>query len=77
MGAQRCELLTLRSLRTERCESANVRMCEGGGRADGPHRPIEWIGFGVLSDQSYPTRGGILVLSGGEDQGLGMGEGFG
>ena len=41
MGAQRCELLTPRSLRTERCESANVRMCEGGGRADGPHRPIE------------------------------------
>ena len=52
-------------------------MCEGGGRADGPHRPIEWFGLGVLNDQSYPTRGGILVLSGGEDQGLGMDKGFG
>ncbi len=77
MGAQRCELLTLRSLRTERCEGPNVRMYEGGGRADGPPRPIEWIEFGVLSDQSYPTRGGILVLSGGEDQGLGMDKGCG
>jgi len=77
MGVQRCELLTPRSLRTERCESANVRMCEGGGRADGLHRPNEWFGLGVLNDQSYPTRGRILVLSGGEDQGLGMDKEFG
>jgi len=74
---QKRELLTPRPLRTERGKSANVRMCEGGGRADGPHRPIEWFVLGVLNDQSYPTRGGNLVLSGGEDQGLGMDEGFG
>ena len=52
-------------------------MCEGGGRVYGLHRPIEWFGLGVLNDQSYPTRGGILVLSGGEDEGLGIDEGFG
>ena len=29
----------------QRCESANVRMCEGGGRAHGPHRPIKRFRF--------------------------------
>ena len=47
---QRHELLTPRSLRTERCESANVRMCEGDGRADGLHRPIKWYSLERLSD---------------------------
>jgi len=77
MGAQRRELLTPRSLRTERCESANVRMCEGGGRADGLHQSIDWFGLGVLNDQSYPTRGGILVLSGARMRGLESRRGLG
>ena len=47
---QKRELLTPRPLRTERCKSADVRMCEGGGRADGPHRPIEWFSLERLSD---------------------------
>ena len=61
MGAQRCELLTPRSLRTERCESANVRMCEGDGRVDGLHRPIErfrferFIGSISASRMMHPT----------------------
>ena len=56
MGVQRCELLTPRSLRTERCESANVRMREGGGRADGLHRPIERFRFERFSGSISASR---------------------